>query len=631
MRFASSQLRTLTLFTGVVGLLGAAIAPNAQAHGGLYRGPGPMFPPPVAGPGPGSGIPGTGGPGGGGGGGPTTPGGGAGSLLATRKAPAANYTDWYTWWEFNREPYLNLRTRLGSKRAITGVTDGSQDAVRPAFIELEGAVLPELLKLLQADDVDIVDSTTLALARVTPMERAATVVDGLNGALAHPDISVQQSAILALGVLGDPAAVPTLVAILEDSADGRAALRQKRECSVVQRGMAAISLGMIGEPSAMEPLWDTFRETSDSKLDLKASIVIAAGLFERTPFESVSFLREVVDDRRADEVVAAQAVIGLSRLGAAAQPMLGTLLSLAKSRKTANAIRQSAMVAIGKLAQPEDADAIGVLQAAVERDTDLGAANFAIIALGEIGARAAADAERHADVLKDLDRFLLRLITRPKKQQQLPFAVTAGALVARAYPPDHRQCEIYAEKLLDVYDDSRRPEYRASVAVSLGLMEWAPAGEILLDTLLDSADYELNGYLAEALGLVQHAPAAEPLWRLLEDQNDATYRVRLAEGLGLMGDIGVSDRLVKEMKKAKTLWVTASIAKGLGRVGDRGAIPPLLDIATDRSRPGLARAFGVVAIGLLAEKTRYPWNNRLRVGSNYLATFHVQKEVLDIL
>ncbi|MFH0945192.1 MAG: HEAT repeat domain-containing protein, partial [Planctomycetota bacterium] len=209
--------RTLLFGFGILGFCSALLS-EAGAHGGLYRGPGPTIPPPFA--------PGTGSPGG-----PTTPGhsgtpvsgpatsGGGVARTVARKRVGKDYTGWATWWEMNKHPYLNLRARLGSRFSVTGLGrdglgenrfDDSATSVRPDFEELKTRMLPVLRKLLKEDDPDIVDSAVLALARVTPSAQADLVIEDLKGALQHTDRSVQQAAILGLGVLGERQAVPLL-------------------------------------------------------------------------------------------------------------------------------------------------------------------------------------------------------------------------------------------------------------------------------------------------------------------------------------------------------------------------------------------------------------------------------------
>ena len=124
--------RLLISVSALAGLLGL-LTLTAYGHGGQYRGPGDVVPPNLGGSGdtnpPGNpGGPGTPGPGAppstgrpnvGTGGGPAVPGavqGGAGRArtgnVGTRRGGGEGFEQWEFWWEYNKEPYLNLRQRL---------------------------------------------------------------------------------------------------------------------------------------------------------------------------------------------------------------------------------------------------------------------------------------------------------------------------------------------------------------------------------------------------------------------------------------------------------------------------------------------------------------------------------------
>ena len=635
------MMRTIRQVLGGVGFLGLTLLLGEVAfgHGGMYRGPGPSTPPP-----PGQRGPGTGGPGG-----PRTgpPAGGAATTIGggrvrtgQRRAAGTDFTSWSTWWEFNKHPYLNLRARLASRFSVTGLgrsgvagetKEGQPISARPTFDELKEQMLPVLRELLKADDPDIVDSAVLALARVTPAEHADLVLKDLTGALAHRERSVQQAAILGLGILGQRASVPLLLEILNDSVGGRKLLQIRQEVDDVQRALAAVALGYLSDPRAIPPLREIVERTPDSRLDFKAGAVLALGLFREGQVEVVPFLLEQLHDRRLSDLVKAQIPVALARLDEAARPVLPQLLKLVESQKTANLVRESCIVALGKLAAPEDLDVIKSLTRMAQRGTDQASVNFAFIALGEIGARAAADDGRHGEMRNDLTRFLLRNLTRPRKQSQLVWAATACALLGRSYAPESEERALIASKLAEAWKETRNPAQRGALAISLGLIEADFMGGELLEALKDSGDRDLNGYVAEALGLMRHEAAAHDLLSILKTDNDPQYRVRVATGLGLMGDLEVSGLLVTELTRARTLFSTSAVAKALGNVGDRTAIAPLLELVQTERRPGLARAFGAVALGLIGEKTPLPWNSRVSVGANYLAAFFMQSEIMDIL
>lgn len=615
--------------------LALCLTDEVRGHGGAYRGPGVSIPPPGAGQ-PGTGAPRTPGSGPGTGGGPITNPGGF-SRTAARKRSAPDYTNWNTWWEFNKDPFLNLRARLGTRFSVTGLgRDGiggeaGETSVRPGFAELKTDMLPVLKKLVREDDAEIVDSAVLALARVTPKDQADLVLKEIQTALRHREQSVRQSAILSLGVLGHQDAVPLLLEIVQDSKDGRQLLASTQTVGQAQQAMAAVALGYLSDPRGIPVLQKIIQKGDDADLDLKASAILALGLYRDSQFEIVRFLLDELGDRKASETIRAQVPIALARLGDAARPMLPELLKLVESKKTRNQVRQSCVLALGQIAAPEDQEALRTLRKLVQKTSDRSTRNFAFVALGQIGARAAAEGERYGEMVNDLHRYLLRNLVRPKKNDQLPWIATACAILARTYPADSDARKEVADRLGRAWKQSKNPNERGALTICLGLVEARSMGDALLEELKDSGDRQQNGLTAEALGLMRHEKAADDLLKILENDNDARYRVQVATGLGLMGDLEVSELLVKEFRRSKTLWEVSAVAKALGNVGDRSAVAPLLEMVQKRHMPSLSRAFGAVALGLIGEKTPLPWNARVSVGANYIAAFYTQTQIMDIL
>jgi len=69
----------------------------------------------------------------------------------------------------------------------------------------------------------------------------------------------------------------------------------------------------------------------------------------------------------------------------------------------------------------------------------------------------------------------------------------------------------------------------------------------------------------------------------------------------------------------------------LGQVGDTRAIEPLRALLENTKNKDLARAFAVVALGIIGEKTPLPWNAQISANCNYGASTVALFEVLDIL
>lgn len=615
-------------------------APGAAfGHGGFYPGPSPTLPPNFGGPGTGPNSGPGALPGGPGGLGPVTPGAkGAASGLALMTRRAAVPSGWTVWWEFNKAPYLDLRGRLGSSEVQTGLgrsgvpAEGDGNAAgRPGFEALLETVIPVLKQALQEDDTDIVDSAVLALARITPGDRGALVAADILETLGHKERSAKQSAILALGVLGDRAAVPVLLELLRGAPAARERLKIGNAVDESYRALAAISLGLLGDPATIGALGEELAKARSGDDEMTASIVSALGLFRDRPEESVGLLRPLLAERRLADVVRAQAPIALWRLGGAAAAVVPELAGLLKSRKTPDALRSSAAIALGKLAAPEDREVLDLLIEAVEGGTNEATAAYAILAVGEIGARAAADPVAHAKLLEDVERIVIRQLVRPRKKTAQPFAATACALLARAHPADSEARGRLAKKLLEAFEDTNNPDLSSAIAIGLGLIQ-DPRARKPLEAALDRAgDKGFRFRLIEAIGMLGDSASAPVLQERLAGQKDAEERVALAVGLGLLGDPTVSELLTGELKKAKTLLLTVSIAEALGQVGDRSALQALVKLVQDESRPGIARGFGCVALGLIGEKLPLPWNSRLAFGFNDTAPFYTLSEVLDIL
>jgi len=139
----------------LLGLAAALVAPDAESHGGTYRGPGDTVPPGAGGGGGGGGpvTPGPTGPGASGPVGPTgVPGTGGSSPGVPGQGPGnrstpggtnlgVDLTVWDFWWAFNREPYLDLKSKIHTASILTGsaefylgngTKDQAKNSLRPS-------------------------------------------------------------------------------------------------------------------------------------------------------------------------------------------------------------------------------------------------------------------------------------------------------------------------------------------------------------------------------------------------------------------------------------------------------------------------------------------------------------------
>jgi len=643
----------------------------ASAHGGAYRGgqydgPGDTAPsntgggdttPPgnPGGPGtPGPGTPNTGrprGPATGGPGAPATGGGGGirgGSGGMTKRTGSEGYERWEFWWEHNKDPFLQLKARLGKSTITSGASRfGSRrrggdalPASRPSASEIERDIVPPLLEGLLESHPDVVDSAALALGRsVRPDEGSAKVLEALRQALGHKEKSAREAAALALGVLGNPAAIAPLTALLDDTEEGRRLTGHPEGVEPLVRAFAAASLGLLHATSARAGLERAVSESGTANLGVKGMAVLALGMLGEEHEELVRFLLALMQDRAANALVRAQAPIALGRLArsgdagaAAVHAILGTrLLPRFQDESTDLHLRRSLAIALGMVATAEDAEVLDALIGAVASQKDDSTRHFAIIALAEIGARDAEPA-RHPEVHAKLAAFFERELAEPHRITHQPYAALGSAIYARNDKlPDGRKQEV-ARRVQAAFDAATNPSYCGAMAVALGLLDAKEASDDLWKRYEESSDPPLKGYIAVGLGLMRaNAHAAEMREEIQKKGLHPRYRLQLARALGLMGDLEALPALIRYLESAETLAETASAAQAVGLVGDRSAVKPLLEILGNKSKQPLQRGFAEIALGILAEKSALPWNVVFAVDSNYRAKVDALSEILDLL
>jgi len=289
------------------GLLGLQDA--SFAHGGNYRGPGDTVPPGGggsggggAGPAPGPSGPSTPGPSGPTSPGPMAPGSPTGSSASSPTtsgggAAGPDLTLWSFWWEFNKEPYLNLKSAVFSGATETG-SDGfflgrgekkkEKDSLRPTEQQIRDKVVPALLRALDTEtNNDIVTGSMIALAKIgdAKSESGESEFEKVIAAfLSDGNQEISETAAVSLGILANPNSIETLNQLLTDSPEGRK-LVGSSEVPYRTRSFAAYGLGLIGPQASDEQrqkivgyLADAIAADDTSSRDLKVSCIISMGL-----------------------------------------------------------------------------------------------------------------------------------------------------------------------------------------------------------------------------------------------------------------------------------------------------------------------------------------------------------------
>jgi len=316
------------LLFGALTITSAAwFAGDAAAHGGTYRGPGDTVPP-GAGGGGGGAPPTTGGPQGPAPEGPkgpnTPPGGGAPPLPGvpptggptTGAAPdiSTDLEAWSFWWEFNKDPFLNLKAKIHSTSTTTGSSDfflgdGSQaeskDTYKPSEDDIRTKIVPALIRALEKEtNNDIVTGCLIALAKIGDKPTEGGEADSefseiIARFLKDSNQENRETAALALGILGNSSEnnLKRLIGLMTDSPEGRADLGAAGDDVPTRtRTFAAYGLGLVGYRSTDAVVRTRIVQTFADALvaadragvqDLSAGIVISMGLVPLEPSREI--------------------------------------------------------------------------------------------------------------------------------------------------------------------------------------------------------------------------------------------------------------------------------------------------------------------------------------------------------
>jgi HEAT repeat protein len=412
-------------------------------------------------------------------------------------------------------------------------------AIESGYAQVIGVMLvPRLLQVLRGRQVgySVRESAVEALGRIGDAE----AVPGLLEALHDADADVRWAAAAALERIGDAAAVPGLLAALGDA-----------DANV--REAAAAALGEIGDAAAVPGLLAALR---DANAGVRRAA--AAALGEIGDAAAVPGLLHALRDAEARVREAAAKALG--QIGdATAVP--GLLHALGD---TAWLVRAAAAEALGRIGAPA---VPGLLQALGNANADV--RKEAARALGQIGDAAVALGLLQA--LRDADADTCRMVAR-----------ALGQIGDKAAVPG----------LLRALRDAR-VGVRAAAAAALGQIGDVAAVPGLLQALRD-ADADTCRMVARALGQIGDKVAVPGLLRALCDAR-VGVRVAAAEALGQIGDAAAVPGLLAALRDADKL-VRETTAAALGRIG-APAVPGLLRALVDDDadvRESAAKALGQI-------------------------------------
>jgi HEAT repeat protein len=390
----------------------------------------------------------------------------------------------------------------------------------------------------------------------------------MNSGEASADIA--SSALVAIGHLGDPAAIPDLLSWLNEEKAGSNKLNDR------QLSYVAGALGKIGRPGLSGP---------DSR-------------------EVIDGLREQL--KRKNRTTRYSVVIAFGQIAP-------------------NADEKIQKECVGYLSE--------LIAGEGKSGTDTQSVNFALASLGRIAGVAPGNDGKggcpEAVRAKAIERLMK---TFEGKQANRSFAAL-GLGIAAMNLNEAVKAPIADAILTTLGKATGDFEARGALCIALGLLKDIQAAPLLQGFVKDNGlDKKLRGNAALALGLIGDKSAIEVIRATLKEKEDKELRVDAAIAAGLLKDAQAVDALVEILKDPKSSqFILGSVATALGQIGDQRAIQPLTEILADEKYPDLTRALACTALGQIGDKTDVSVLSRLSKDVNYRAYYDAIGEVLTII
>jgi HEAT repeat protein len=672
---------------GLIGLENTTLG-----HGGTYRGPGDTVPP--------------GGGGGGGGGGPATPGPGgpaapgpAGPNTPGPAGPAApgqgpggpkspvtggggstgpDLTVWQFWWGFNRDPYLNLKSKIHDVGSLTGSDDfflghgqksNTKDSLKPSEETIRQEIVPALLAAIDGEtNNDIVTACLVALAKIGDEKNEdgeSAFEEVIKGRLTDSVQEVRETAAGALGILANTSSIDLLEMLAQDTAEGRRETGDEAGISYRTRAFATFGLGLIGHRTEdlevrkriVTTLHSILEDSEDHPTrDIRVAALISLGLVPIDPIQvplkpeselekgeepyelgteparsredQLQYLINFYSNPKKHYLIKAHAPRAIARLldGAsadlrenAAEALLANCGKRAKGQKE---LRQSAVLALGQIGDLDEDDIDKKIRQALYDsmgDADLQVKNFSTIAIAQLaGNPTENDTEKG---LKEIRRHLMTALVKGKSRVKPWAALAIGVMEEKRDSLGEAMSSDTLQALRTQLDKEGNPADAGAYAIAVGICQDQESKAILLKKLDKFSDDEARGHMTIGLGLMNANDAIEPIQEIVAKSK---YRSALlkssAISLGLLGDKQVVPQLLDMLKnEGRSLATQAAIASALGFIGDTRSVNPLVEMLGNADLTDKARAFAGVALGIVADKEDLPWNSKISIDINYRA------------
>jgi HEAT repeat protein len=532
----------------------------------------------------------------------------------------------------------------GEKAQVAPLLRATQNQIRDI-------VQPALTKTLArggSAEFEIYALHALAKIRGVPLPEGtpdfATVVRPY---LRNANQFVAEKAVLSLGIRGEDAFLPSLVAVLADSPDGRDLVGR----SIVGdrlRAFAAYGLGLLGErtrdASVRVGVHDALMAALPAERDeVQAACLLALGfvpmpdgdafveggdLFRgKTRVDQVMAVLAFFEDTAQSFVARSQAPNALARLVQDAPESLrgrvafALLVASGPLSQEQREVQNAAIIALGKIGtsgqDPIDQEIRNHLdRVAFKSGSDRSTRYLATISMAEVATRRGSGSEPFAGL--EPTRRILQRNLRSRGETLAWTALALGIIEEDASGRGEVASPDSAKLLRSALEKARSSEVAGALAIALGMVRDPEAAELLLSRMKEAGDDFMRGYAALALGMAGIPAAIAPIRQILADSTSQYFVVENASiALGLLGDQDTGTRLFEVLDRSANPKVQASVASAMGWIRDPRPLGNLCGLLADSRRNDAARAWTSVAIGRICDQDRWPWVGRMSVDVQY--------------
>jgi HEAT repeat protein len=271
-------------------------------------------------------------------------------------------------------------------------------------------------------------------------------------------------------------------------------------------------------------------------------------------------------------------------------------------------VRRSAAVTIGLLARPEDAFALDALGKAVAEDTDKIVGHFSILSIGQLGGAGALEALKkgHERANKETRGFYLLALGMTRQPE-------AAGVIAK------------------VLEESADANDAAAAAVALGLLGDGAQAPHLRKRMALAKDWLLLQTTSLSLGILNDRVSAEPIKTLLVEKRQPALRTAAALAYALIQQHSAIPLLIEMLESSGNVVTQKALTQVLAYLPSRQAAEPLLETFRNTKLQRDVRAYALVALGTIADRSHFPLFLSLGFDTNYFVRCDPLDEAFTIL